>query len=439
MSASKESAKNPSLEDLFRKHSIQSQTENDENNQEAVKIDDLAMECILLIIENLNFRNLVNVSGTNRLFQSAARRIFSNKFNQKMTRIKIRMPKVYNRQLLHSFGDLISNLWYDIYHETVVIEYGEQRIKESQIPFPNVKILNFNQHQLPEQITRFNDWFPNLEKLRMISTKAINTECIEVHMPALREFTISNQCRSQFDSVYRRFTTENVKIAIKLNPQLRYLSLHEDDLIRLDADMIRLVHQTLPQLEEFNFHFEDVEQMEEIQFDNVKVATFCVPDAIELEKLPIVINGLDNLTIISRNRLTTNSLEFAARYPNLKKLKIRTDYDGPVDIRPAQFAKFASRLPLLEDFYIDMRINSRHHSPLGHFIADFLYSSTALSKLHIRFLPNQMDHRHNMDLWDKILRDIDISGIKREWLWSAKRSEYDFPVLSIDIVFERKP
>lgn len=60
-------------------------------------------------------------------------------------------------------------------------------------------------------------------------------------MPELLEFTISNPCRIRGVDKFNRFTTKNIKAAIELNLQLYYLSLHEDDLVKIDLNMLQFI------------------------------------------------------------------------------------------------------------------------------------------------------------------------------------------------------
>lgn len=407
----------------------------------AQKIDELATEYLLMIFELLDFRSLVKVSATNQTFLAAAIRVFANKFNNSQTYIEAHFSNRFSAQILDSFGAAILDFSFDPQHEQIVARYCNRKRDRNEIPFPNCKILTLNDHSLGEFVCRFHKWFPNLQTLRILSTKVINSECIEVHMPELRKFSISNPCRIRTEDKFNRFTTKNIKAAIKLNPQLYYLSLHEDDLVKLDLNMLKFISETLPEVKALNFHFENIEAItvdDSVHFSDVKVATFCVPDAIALESFHIQLNQLQKLTIISRERLGVDCFDFAGRYKSLTDLKIRTDDDGPIEIMPEHFAPFANRLPNLESFSIDLKIDSAADSPLSNFIAKFLRKSPSLKSLHIRFIPDQMDHTNNWMLWDKLVNDIDQSGINLEWQWSHKPSAYNFSVLSVDILFERK-
>lgn len=405
-------------------------------------LDQLPTECLLTIFEHLDFRSLVKVSATNQTLLAAAIRAFATNFNNSQTYIEADFSNRFSAQLLDSFGAVIMDFSFDPRYEHIVAKYCERKRCRDEIPFPNCKLLTLNEHASGEFVCHFREWFPNLQTLQILSTKVLNTECIEVHMPELRKFTISNPCRIRGDDKFNRFTTKNIKAAITLNPQLSYLSLHEDDLVQIDLNMLQFISQALPELSAFNFHFENIESNtvadRSICFNDVRMATFCVPDAIALETFHIQLDKLHKLTIISRERLGVDCLDFAGRYKCLTHLKIRTDDDGPVEIMPEHFARFANRLPNLEHFYIDLKIDSAADSPLSNFIAEFLRKSLLLKSLHIRFIPDQIDQTNNWMLWDKLMHDIDRSGINFEWQWSHKQSPYDFSVLSVDILFERK-
>lgn len=420
-----------------------SQFGGSENEVEStLKIVDLPIEILLNILDQLNFESLVNVSGVDEYFLQLTRRVFRNKFNSGLTWIKYNYGPEVNELMLESFGDLVSSLRYSDYRQ-LIITYCENKASKGEIPFPNVSVAVFHEQRLNKSATKFNEWFPNLKTLHLIESQISDPECIEVHMPALTDLKIINAWHPFKDLMeYEYFTIENVIRSVKLNPQLRCLTLTEDNTLRLDVNTLRCINNALPNLEVLNCCFEEVQQSEtneKICFENVQSATISIANAGELENLPISFKNIWKLTILAREQLT-ECLDFAAKFPSLTILKIRSEdgEDGPVNISPLDLEGFANRLPQLKDFSVDLHVDSRLSSPLDNHVSRFLQMSASLAKLHIRFIPNQYDHWYNFYLWGSIMNDLKNGGIKPKWVWNETPPAYRSTTLSVDISFERK-
>lgn len=419
---------------------IADQATKEMEEEETLQFKDLPAEMKLTILETLKLPSLVHMSRANLVLFKLARRVFKLDHSQYQVRLEEEINVEFTKLLLKSFGDLLTDLYFDRNHEVAIIDYLETHWERNELPFSNIKTLNFYNNKLDKRFTRFNDFFPNLENLHLIGTNVMDPKCIEVHMPTVKKFSISNYPRTVYpDEVYNPFGMDNIKAVIRLNPQFRYISLHEDHLIKLDGEMLQFVKENLPNVEEINIHIEMVEDnVRGINFESVKKATFCVSDGKELLKTDIRLDNMEQLILVSRDYLTMKTLEFAEKYPHLKYLKVHTDYCGLLLITPSIFEKFAGKMPCLEEMFMDIQVNARMPSPLGKHIAQFLHGSKQLKIIYFRFVPNQLDHEFNKQLPDKLENDIKTSGIEKEWTWGSWENDYKLDVNSTDIYFKRK-
>lgn len=76
---------------------------------------------------------------------------------------------------------------------------------------------------------------------------------------------------------------------------------------------------------------------------------------------------------------------------SLTYIKIQTDDDGTLEIIPEHIAQFAKRLPNLEHFCNELKIDSAADLILSNFKVELLRKSAFLRSLRIRFIPDQME------------------------------------------------
>lgn len=73
-----------------------------------------------------------------------------------------------------------------------------------------------------EILTNFNKWFPKMIHLRLYRNLFTDPKCIETHFPYLQQLEICNR-EQQYNVM--QFQEENVKEALRLNPQLQTIKI----------------------------------------------------------------------------------------------------------------------------------------------------------------------------------------------------------------------
>ncbi|XP_055308471.1 uncharacterized protein LOC129572528 [Sitodiplosis mosellana] len=224
------------------------------------KITDINCDCLEKIFEYLAIGDLLNVDDSNKWLKLAAAIVFGRKFGHKNVKITDIYPKygaLSERdgtivvgglktclQFLRCFGESVKKLDVSFVdstkkHHSHVDEYindycadslGQLRVygrltslmKDISKPFSAVESLCFEECVLGSKLTQFNVWFPRLRHL-VLFTNCLNPTSIQVSFPYLEHLaTEINHGRST------DIGTENLKMALGGNPQLRSLYIRVD-------------------------------------------------------------------------------------------------------------------------------------------------------------------------------------------------------------------
>lgn len=279
------------------------------NNKTGIKhlnLADLNEDVQFLILENLDFDDLLSVSETNQYFSSLALVIFRKKYSHKIFEIKSAgsrypddMGRIYMRdedrarRILKQFGQFIYKLKVN-YEEslnfdkttieamsrlinsyctdalTEIVVYDKRHSFFGQItkPFRNVKNVELYGHfkNVSSGLLTINEIFPAIESLFLSSTTFKYVDQIEQKYPNLIELSVNF-----YDSVRsRNFKESTIEQILRLNPQIRILKMHSPT-----ENILRVANEVLPYLErlriETALHLEIFNTGPMISFKNVRI------------------------------------------------------------------------------------------------------------------------------------------------------------------------
>lgn len=228
---------------LCRQESIAS------NREHSLSILDLNDDCLEVIFENCNLKQLFSVIVAHTHFLTACRRIFAKQYKYK--EITIHASNIENTDVLYFVGDIVRFLRVNYDRNSSAKSENNQKIHDAivqhcsnnlmEITFNNIEStlqvdrvfqrleqLSFNHGCLGQTMTEFNKWFPNLNCLEFFFCKIIDTQCIEHKFPRLQHFTVAHQ----------NFTLKNLQTFLDLNPQLQTFIVYSYDrmlISQLDA------------------------------------------------------------------------------------------------------------------------------------------------------------------------------------------------------------
>lgn len=91
----------------------------------------------------------------------------------------------------------------------------------------NVRDVTVAHCRLDTKMSKFNHWFPRMERLTLRGVNAVDSACIRAHFPALVDLTI--EAVGPTCSVPRQFSAADVQHVLRHNPQLRSIRLNVTD------------------------------------------------------------------------------------------------------------------------------------------------------------------------------------------------------------------
>lgn len=211
-------------------------------------------------------------------------------------------------------------------------------------PFPDMEDVYLSGY-VGTNLSKFNEWFPQLYKLELDEVSFAEPECIECHFPRLSELRVRNDTNTSDCSTM--VTDSNLKIALQLNPQLKTLVLHDNDGGRddcgicLDKQFLYFIQRKLPNLYDLSLTISNLNEEAEcrpgqIVFKNLDHLDICITKWSYLSKIPIKSDKLNCLCLQQSewSGMDPADFEAMANFVKLNKsigiLHIRnwfTDYD----------------------------------------------------------------------------------------------------------------
>lgn len=212
-------------------------------------------------------------------------------------------------------------------------------------PFPDMEHVNLSGY-VGSNLSKFNEWFPQLSILELYEVSFAEPESIECHFLRLSELHVRNDTETSDCSTM--VTGSNLKIALQLNPQLKTLVLYDDDGGRddcgicLDKQFLYFIQRKLPDLCSLFLTISNLNEGAEcrpgqIVFNNLDHLDICITKWSYLSKIPIKSEKLNRLCLEQSevwSQMDPANFEAMANFVKLNKsigiLHIRnwfTDYD----------------------------------------------------------------------------------------------------------------
>lgn len=360
----------------------------------------MALDCQLLILEELSIDALLNVAKTNKHFESMASEVFRRKFGQKTfvflpnwdilgdaefgiekTRILITNSELAEN-ILKIFGYLIEKI-------SVVFEKSDMNNKVKHIarninkycseslvhiemtdactmdvwaqkPFRNVKNVTFkNTLNMPENIDLV-EIFPKMHRLELHDIQSTNEGLFDRKFEHLEHISLKFFLETFL-------AMENIKQLIIKNPQVRIVSLEH-----ASASFIHFLSENLPNLEVLEIFSEihDLDDSQEIVFQNVKILSM----EYYASKAPtgIFFHGVEEFRLEIQSELTESWIQFIKQHQNLEKLYLSEP------VLDAQIMELADGLPHLIDVSIKCGSDVNPET-----IIHFIKKNTQIKKLQL--------------------------------------------------------
>lgn len=340
-------------------------------DEQYTSIQDLNMDlCFELIFPYLDVSDLVNVADSSKQMKEVAELTFFRKYRKLIIEVCMRMEKDIPKYeidarddylilwdlktcfgVLRCFGTLISKLSLNYFYKFTsdriqhsrlsqyVMAYcvnnvteleifnNEQELSSLQKPFANVETVRLVDCILDGSSMRLNEWFPKMRNLEFVKgrghfwkwdTKTDDPSFIIAHFPNLEHFGVYVVNNENVG-----FHEDIVLATLRLNPQIRSLSLHLHSVLDLDAciwpKLFREISESCDHLENLKivgtFGKEDDDL---IHFKNLK--SLHISSIHPLRMIPFICDKLEYFCINSG--IYNQILKFLQNNPSISKLKI---------------------------------------------------------------------------------------------------------------------
>ncbi|XP_037043235.1 uncharacterized protein LOC119079429 [Bradysia coprophila] len=286
------------------------------------------IDCMQLIFEHLEWKDLVNVAETCKSFNEAVCAVFKRKYSghnivalgspEKSTTpcnlIVISQPMIF--KVLRNFGHTISNLHVymsvTIWHADLLLYVNEYcyesmekilfyRCKfeplEWRKPFRNVQTLKMFECQFSDQPATFtSDHFPNLKHLKLKENSYYNSQIVQ-HMQQLLRLSFTPQRQSQLKTPTIPNEDDIIEL-IKINPQVEvlHLSIFEHH----GHGILQWISKHLKSLRKLTLSVQDEtvfqKNQELLEFDNIEDFHLLIYENAVLSTNPFVFKKLKSFT-----------------------------------------------------------------------------------------------------------------------------------------------
>lgn len=279
---------------------------NQLNNQTGLKFVDLNEDVQILVLENLDFDDLLSFSETSQYFSALAKTIFNRKFSHKFVEMKSESAcypddagRIYlrdeekTRRVLGQFSSSIYKL---------KVNYGESYDLEETIAEAMSKLINLHCADTLTEITindKYNLFFGQITKpftsvesvelngdFKNVSSGVLNFDEI---FPAMKILSLSISKLRRINQIFLNFPNfvelrvhfydwyherilgeSDFEQILKMNPQIRSLKMHSPS-----ENVLRIANKLLPNLEilriEPSWYDEIFNSGPKISFKNVKI------------------------------------------------------------------------------------------------------------------------------------------------------------------------
>lgn len=243
---------------------------------------------------------------------------------------------------LHCFGHLIVKISLDSDDDQLIVhlnEYCADSLIELNIShtknkefhafkkiFSNVEVLELSKCVLSRQLTDFNTWFPKIQLLMFLDQIELDDrECINIKFRHLKYLSIDVQTKMNDKLV---FDVKNMKMALRLNPQIRSLAFYNVDAKYLHGvskhlQLLESLHikwhkdVCYSDLDEHNIHFKSVQKLEIIFH----------PDDTNVQGIPLSFDRLKTFELVAK-RLNKNSIDFISKHPTITELSLTLEEEN---------------------------------------------------------------------------------------------------------------
>lgn len=314
-------------------------------------------------------------------------------------------------------------------------------------PFANVTYVSICGDRLSENLSKFNRWFPKMNKLHFQALEFEKLECLEQNFPNLKHLSIDTTSDFDYGHTDAEFgslaTDSNVKIMLHLNPQLESLELNDnvggrDDFgICLSPKFLSYVARKLLDLRELtltiDFDYESSHRHGTVHFNHLTSLKMFVYCWSYLSKISIKTKGPLDLCLDSdsicpdSHSIYENIAKFTKKMTkNLKSLTIRSRH-GHHELYAKYLIDFISSCEHLESYNIEYNFGSRGASnAIIYFlinckqikkftcqIENSIISEKERAKVQQRFIDEFNEHEKTIefDAADWIIEFNDHSGV----------------------------
>lgn len=364
------------------------------------KITDVIDDCLQVIFEHLQFKDLACAAIAHEHFRLTAGLIFGRKYGRKEIRLmsdgitvlhdddpirsiyhgfSVKNPSYYT-EFLQSLSDRISKLNIGLNNvlyksiESILLKNCAESLVELTLHYPhrdksklrealggikksftNVTKLCLHGCHLNEEPSRLSVWFPKLQSLTLFDNTFADSNHVVTKYPLLEHFSVGGWEEKH------ALTKSQIYKTLRLNTQIQSLD------IGLAADsnelnFYRRVNQILPQLMHLNLCWQmnsfKHHNHKSIKFKNVKslVLDFAFNSFSGARTLPLVFDQLTEMEINSIPLLTDDWMHFIIQNKTLTKLILlpfnETDFyfNRPNN---QDLMRFAKELRMLNTLVID--------------------------------------------------------------------------------------
>lgn len=195
-----------------------------------------------------------------------------------------------------------------------------------------------------KNVGQFNKWFPELRSLALLFNYHGKGNCIGVHFPKLEKLNLREL---DFNQYYLNcFNLSDIEQAIRMNPQLRDLSVRATD-AELEYGFCKFVDKHLPRLEhiELTSDFDELKNEESKVIKNIKKLT--------TERVPkLTFTQLEELRLFHIEN-GVEAIEFAEQNEHLIKLIITIDDMSTFRLKSEDITRFIRSVPKLTELTLD--------------------------------------------------------------------------------------
>lgn len=187
-----------------------------------------------------------------------------------------------------------------------------------------------------------------MEELTVTATFRPNN--IMCHFPTLTALKLYNRIDSSM------FSTEHMKTAIFLNPQLRVLRLDDEINMRIDKKFLQFICQTLPKLESLTLTYPTnmfhQYEYEDVDFMSLRKLTLKVGSTKTLEYIPIQLDEVVDLKLVILRISDCQFYNILSRAQKIKILRLLVLETTDFVAKGQCMCQFAKLLPNMTELFL---------------------------------------------------------------------------------------